>query len=70
MILDNNGYSNNNEMSQGVANNLYPNEPQKPQKRQNPQGVRQESRQTKGMFIVGLLTGILAQIYGYGTPAY
>lgn len=60
--MDNYGYSNNNEMNQGAANNLYPNEPQKPQKQQNPQGVRQESRQTKGMFIVGLLTGILASV--------
>lgn len=58
--MDNYGYSNNNEMNQGAANNLYPNGAQKPQKQQNPQGVGQEHRQTKGMFIVGLLTGILA----------
>ena len=60
--MDNYGYSNNNEMNQGAANNLYPNGQQKPQNQQNPQGVRQESRQTKGMFIVGLLTGILASV--------
>lgn len=58
--MDNYGYSNNNEMNQGAMNNLYPNEPQRPQRQQRPQGTQQEPRQTKGMFIVGLLTGILA----------
>lgn len=48
MILDNYGYSSNNETNQGAANNLNPKEPQ------------QGSRQTKGMFLVGLLTGIVA----------
>lgn len=58
--MDNYGYSNNNQMNQGAANNLYPNGPQNQQNPQNPQRVQRESHQTKGMFIVGLLTGILA----------
>ena len=48
MILDNYGYSNNNEMNQGAADDL------------NPYGkIQQESKQKKGMFLVGLLTGVL-----------
>lgn len=57
--MDNYGYSNNNEMNQGAPNNLYPNKPQGPQKSNIPQR-QQEPRQTKGMFVVGILTGILA----------
>lgn len=45
--MDNNGYSNNNEMNRGAANNLYQNGPQ------------QESHQTKGMFLVGMFTGVI-----------
>ncbi len=45
--MDNCGYSSNNEMNQGAPNNLYPNKPQ------------QEQNQTKGMFLVGLLTGVV-----------
>ena len=44
--MDNYGYSNNNELNQGAGNNLYPNRSQ------------QESKQTKGMFLFGLLGGI------------
>lgn len=50
MIVDNYGYSSNNQMNQGAGNNLYPNEPQR------------ESGQSKGMFLVGLLTGIVVSI--------
>ena len=46
MILDNNGYSNNNESYQGEGNNLYPN------------GSTQETKQTKGIFLLGLLGGV------------
>lgn len=45
--MDNNGYSSNNEMNQGAVNNLEPNGPQ------------QDQNQSKGMFLVGLLTGIV-----------
>ena len=45
--MDNNGYSSNNEMNQGAANNLYPNVPQ------------QEPVKSKGMFLVGLLSGVV-----------
>lgn len=47
MILDNYGYSSNNEMNQEAGNNLGMN------------GPKQEPRQTKEMFLVGLLTGII-----------
>jgi len=47
MILDNYGYSSNNEMNQGAGNNLGMN------------GPKQESRQAKEMFLVGLLTGVI-----------
>ncbi len=47
MIVDNDGYSSNNEMNQGAGNQLYPNEPQR------------ETGQIKGMFLVGLLTGVV-----------
>lgn len=45
--MDNNGYSSNNEMNQGAANHLYPNVPQ------------QEPVKSKGMFLVGLLSGVV-----------
>ena len=45
--MDNDGYSSNNEMNQGAGNQLYPNEPQR------------EKGQIKGMFHVGLLTGVV-----------
>ncbi|MCM1262330.1 MAG: S41 family peptidase [Butyrivibrio sp.] len=66
--MDNYGYSNNNNMNQGAANNLNPNIPQGQQPRQPqgqpPQKAPQDThtRQTKGMFIVGLLTGIMASV--------
>ena len=44
--MDNNGYSNNNESYQGEGNNLHPNEP------------TQETKQTKGIFLLGLLGGV------------
>lgn len=44
--MDNNGYSSNNEMNQGAANNLYPN------------GTQQERRQSRIFFLVGLLIGV------------
>ena len=44
--MDNNGYSNNNESYQGEGNNLYPN------------GPTQETKRTKGIFLLGLLGGI------------
>jgi carboxyl-terminal processing protease len=47
MILDNYGYSNSNEINQGAGNNLGMN------------GPKQEPRQTKEMFLVGLLTGVI-----------
>jgi len=47
--LDNNGYSSNNEMNQGAANNLYPNVPQ-----QEPEPAKE-----KGMFLAGLLSGVV-----------
>lgn len=47
MIVDNDGYSSNNEMNQGAGNQLYPNEPQR------------ETGQIKGVFLVGLLTGVV-----------
>lgn len=49
MILDNNGYSSNNEMNQGAANNLYPKVPQ-----QEPEPAKE-----KGMFLAGLLSGVV-----------
>ena len=46
--MENHGYSNsNNELNQGAENNLYPNE------------SKQERQQTKGVFMTGLLTGII-----------
>lgn len=46
--MDNYGYSNNdNEMNQGASNNLSSNE------------SKQELKQTKGMFLIGLLTGLI-----------
>lgn len=46
--MDNYGYSNsNNVINNGVENNL------------NPNGSKQEQNHTKGMFLVGLLTGII-----------
>jgi len=45
--LDNNGYSSNNETDQGADNKLYSEKPQ------------QESGQIKGMFLIGLLTGVV-----------
>lgn len=45
--MDNYGYSNNNEVNQGATNNLYQNGPQR------------ESNQTKGMFLVGLFSGVI-----------
>ena len=46
--MDNYGYSNNNNViNNGVENNL------------NPNGSKQEQNPTKGMFLVGLLTGII-----------
>lgn len=50
MIVDNDGYSSNNEINQGAGNQLYPNEPQR------------EPEQTKGLFLVGLLTGIVVSV--------
>ena len=47
--MDNNGYSSNNEMNQGAANNLYPNVPQ-----QEPEPAKE-----KGMFLAGLLSGVV-----------
>lgn len=47
MILDNYGYSSNNELKQEAGNHLDTN------------GPKQESRQTKEMFLVGLLMGVL-----------
>ena len=44
--MDNNGYSNNNESYQGEGNNLHPN------------GSTQETKQTKGIFLLGLVGGI------------
>lgn len=48
MILDNNGYSNNNEMNQGADINLYANETQ------------QERHQSRVFFLIGLLVGVAA----------
>lgn len=45
--MDNYGYSNNNEVNQGATNNLYQDGPQR------------ESNQTKGMFLVGLFSGVI-----------
>lgn len=55
--MDDYGYS-NNKMNQGAMNNLYPNAPQQ----QSPQlqSPRREPHQTKGMFLFGLLTGVVA----------
>lgn len=47
--MDNNGYSSNNEMNQGAANNLYPKVPQ-----QEPEPAKE-----KGMFLAGLLSGVV-----------
>lgn len=47
--MDNNGYSSNNEMNQGAANNLFPNVPQ-----QEPEPAKE-----KGMFLAGLLSGVV-----------
>ena len=46
--MDNYGYSNNNEMNRGAADNLNPY-----------RNIQQESKQRKGTFLVGLLTGVL-----------
>lgn len=46
--MDNYGYSNNNEMNQGAADDLNPY-----------RRIQQESKQKKGMFLVGLLAGVL-----------
>ena len=46
--MDNYGYSNNNEMNQGAADDLNPY-----------RRIQQESKQKKGMFFVGLLAGVL-----------
>ena len=46
--MDNYGYSNNNEMNRGAADNLNPY-----------MNIQQESKQRKGTFLVGLLTGVL-----------
>ena len=43
MILDNYGYSNNNEMNQGAADDLNPY-----------RRIQEESKQKKGTFLVGL----------------
>ena len=48
MILDNYGYSNNNEMNQGAADDVNPY-----------RRIQEESKQKKGTFLVGLLTGVL-----------
>ena len=45
--MDNNGYSSNNEMDQGAANNLEPNVPQ------------HEPAKSKVMFLAGLLAGVV-----------
>lgn len=45
--MDNYGYSNNNEVNQGAPNNLYQKD------------AKQETYQTKGMFLVGLLSGVI-----------
>ena len=46
--MDNYGYSNNNEMNQGATDDLNPY-----------RKIQQESKQKKGMFLVGLLAGVL-----------
>ncbi|MCM1386075.1 MAG: S41 family peptidase [Bacillus sp. (in: Bacteria)] len=46
--MDNYGYSNNNEMNQGAADDLNPY-----------RRMQQDSKQTKRTFLVGLLTGVL-----------
>lgn len=46
--MDNYGYSNNNDINQGAGNDLNPYKK-----------MQQESKQAKGNFLVGLLTGIL-----------
>ncbi len=46
--MDNYGYSNNNEINQGAADDLNPY-----------RRIQQESKQKKGTFLVGLLTGVL-----------
>ena len=46
--MDNYGYSNNNEMNRGAADDLNPY-----------RNIQQESKQKKGTFLVGLLTGVL-----------
>lgn len=48
--MDNNGYSSNNEMNQGAANNLYPNVPQ------------QEPAKSKGIFLAGLMSGVVISV--------
>ncbi|MCM1174903.1 MAG: S41 family peptidase [Blautia sp.] len=52
--MDNYGYSSNNEMNQGAGNHLDTN------------GLKQESRQTKEMFLVGLLTGVIISVLTAG----
>ena len=46
--MDNYGYSNNNEMNQGAADDLNPY-----------RRIQEEPKQEKGTFLVGLLTGVL-----------
>ncbi|MDD6811951.1 MAG: S41 family peptidase [Lachnospiraceae bacterium] len=55
--MDNSGYS-NNKTNQGAVNNLYPNVPQ--QQTPQSQPPQQEQHQTGGMFLFGLLTGVIA----------
>lgn len=59
--MDNYGYS-NNKMNQGAMNNLYPNAPQQqvPQSQPPQHAPQQEPHQTRGMFLFGLLTGVVA----------
>ena len=54
--MDNYGYSSNNsEMNQGAENNLYPD------------SSKQEQHRTKGMFLVGMLTGIVISVLVAGS---
>ncbi len=54
--MDNYGYSSNNSgMNQGAENNLYPD------------SSKQEQHQTKGMFLVGMLTGIVISVLVAGS---
>ena len=54
--MDNYGYSSNNSgMNQGAENNLYPD------------SSKQEQHQTKGMFLAGMLTGIVISVLVAGS---